>query len=83
MKKIGLILFAIVALSQYGCKRVCTECSYRWESVSGEKVVINQPEFCGKEDEVKDFKEQELIKAKQLAAQVGGNNVTLRCIDQR
>ncbi len=83
MKKIALVLFAVVALSQYGCKRICTECTYQWELVNGEKNYTLQPEFCGSEAALKDYKEEELIKAKQLAAQVGGKNVTLRCIDQK
>ncbi len=83
MRKIGFIVFAFIVMAQVGCKRTCTECTYRWELANGEKIYTHQPDFCGNPDQIKAYKEDEVIKARQLAAKVGGKNVTLQCIDQK
>lgn len=83
MKKIGLILFALYAISQYGCKRTCIECNYQWELANGQKIYTPQPEFCGNEEDIEAYKEDETKKAIQLANKVGGKNVTLHCVEQR
>lgn len=83
MKKIGFIVLAAVAISQVACKRVCTQCTYQWELTNGQRIDTQQPEFCGKEADIEEYKREETYKAIQLAEQVGGKNVTLRCIDTK
>lgn len=83
MKKVK-IFFAIAAASAMflaSCGEKCTTCTYSWEVTGGGFTEIEQPEFCGKNGVIKDYKDESLEAAEVAASVFGGTNAKLTCVD--